>query len=104
MKTLRIIGKKGRITIPYFLRQQLGIKQGDVISFAAENNDELIVHKERLCNNCLFEKNNMAEASGPIFDILDSLSEAAKFDLLACLNERWATDQTKGDCHGNTKK
>ena len=34
MKIYRIIGKRGRITIPYALRQKLDIAQNDVLSFS----------------------------------------------------------------------
>lgn len=33
MKTFRILGKRGRITVPYEIRCKVGFKQNDVLSF-----------------------------------------------------------------------
>lgn len=33
MKTYRILGKRGRITVPYEIRCKVGFKQNDVLSF-----------------------------------------------------------------------
>ena len=34
MKTYRILGKRGRVTIPYVFRQQVGFGFNDVLSFS----------------------------------------------------------------------
>ena len=33
MRMLRILGKRGRITIPYEIRKKLGFQPNDVLSF-----------------------------------------------------------------------
>lgn len=47
----RIIGKKGRITIPYEMRSALNIGRGDILSFQL-NGKSVIITKEKLCGNC----------------------------------------------------
>ena len=43
----RIIGKKGRITIPYEMRSALNIGRGDILSFQL-NGKSVIITKEKL--------------------------------------------------------
>ena len=52
-KIFRILGKRGRITIPYEIRQAVGFAYNDVLSFAeSEDGRSVIVRREKLCNNC----------------------------------------------------
>ena len=51
MRTLRILGKRGRITIPYEIRQKLGFRPNDVLSFQIMNDRTVLVRRERLCNS-----------------------------------------------------
>ena len=51
MKTYRILGKRGRITVPYEIRCKVGFKQNDILSFEeAEDGKAVIVKRERLCD------------------------------------------------------
>ena len=50
MRTLRILGKRGRITIPYEIRQRLGFRPNDVLSFQIMDDRTVLVRRERLCN------------------------------------------------------
>ena len=51
MRTLRILGKRGRITIPYEIRQRLGFRPNDVLSFQIVDDRTLLVRREKLCNS-----------------------------------------------------
>lgn len=51
MRTLRILGKRGRITIPYEIRQKLGFRPNDVLSFQIMDDRTVLVRRERLCNS-----------------------------------------------------
>ena len=51
MRTLRILGKRGRITIPYEIRQRLGFRPNDVLSFQIMDDRTVLVRRERLCNS-----------------------------------------------------
>ncbi len=54
-KIVRVLGKKGRITIPYEIRLALNIRSGDILSFDTKENT-VTVTKEKLCDNCKTEK------------------------------------------------
>ncbi len=51
MRTLRILGKRGRITIPYEIRQRLGFRPNDVLSFQIMDDRTVLVRREKLCNS-----------------------------------------------------
>lgn len=52
-KLLRILGKRGRITIPYEIRQRMGFAYNDVLSFTeSADGRSVIVRREKLCDNC----------------------------------------------------
>lgn len=51
MRMLRILGKRGRITIPYEIRQRLGFRPNDVLSFQIVDDHTVLVRRERLCNS-----------------------------------------------------
>ena len=52
-KYIRVLGKRGRITIPYEIRMQMGFGYNDVLSFAvAEDGQEVTIHREKLCDSC----------------------------------------------------
>ena len=44
-KIYRFIGKRGRITIPYELRMQMGFRRNDLVSFTREGN-AVVVKRE----------------------------------------------------------
>ncbi len=50
----RILGKRGRITIPYDLRKILGFKLNDVLTFALTEDEKcVVITKEKLCTDCM---------------------------------------------------
>ena len=52
-KLLRILGKRGRITIPYEIRQRVGFAYNDVLSFTESSDGRtVIVRREKLCDGC----------------------------------------------------
>ena len=89
LKIYRALGKKGRITIPFEIRQRIGFRYNDVLSFTQQDDGSVVVRREKLCDNCNelaeeFEKNYALE------DFLDSLSEEEQRDALLHLSLLWA--------------
>lgn len=73
-KMYRVLGKRGRITIPYEIRQDVGFRCDDVLSFEQQNQDTVIIRREKICDNCRDERaGNKDEMT--LFDFLNSLSE-----------------------------
>lgn len=89
LKIYRVLGKKGRITIPYEIRQQIGFKYNDVLSFTQQDDGSVVVRREKICDSCNefadeFEENFTLE------DFLDSLSEEEQREALIHLSLLWA--------------
>ena len=75
-KMYRFLGKRGRITIPYEIRQRVGFAYNDVLSFTeAPDGCTVMVKREKICDNC----NGAQPASGKdevtLFDFLNRLSD-----------------------------
>lgn len=89
----KILGKRGRITIPWEIRQELGFSYNDVVSFESEGNT-VLVKREKLCNNC-FElpvpdsKDNFSALN----ELLDELTPDELRTVLISLSVRWAEMQ-----------
>lgn len=85
LKIYRVLGKKGRITIPYEIRQRIGFRYNDVLSFTQQDDGSVVVRREKLCDNC----NEFAEEFEENFtleDFIDSLSEEEQRDALIHLS------------------
>lgn len=92
LKIYRVLGKKGRITIPYEIRQRIGFRYNDVLSFIQQDDGSVVVRKEKICDNC----NEFAEEFEENFtleDFLDSLSEEEQRDALVHLSLKWVEKQ-----------
>ncbi len=88
----RVLGKRGRITIPYEIRQRIGFRYNDVLSFTQQDDGSVLVKREKICDNCIdiaddYSKNITLE------DFLDSLSEEEQREALLHLSLLWAEKQ-----------
>lgn len=105
MKTLRILGKRGRVTVPQEVRDEIGLERGDVVSFAVLDEDSVLVKKERLCENCVTETNQTdmmkllvqamhfakpGESAQDAFEFLTDLTPPQRFDCVARIIADWA--------------
>lgn len=91
----RVMGKHGRITIPYELRRQLGIGYNDLLSFTRQKDNSLLIRQEKVCDNCSGRKVNAVAAEIPeagmtLMELLDSLTPAQQRAALVHLSVRWA--------------
>lgn len=92
LKIYRVLGKKGRITIPFVIRQRIGFRYNDVLSFTQQDDGSVVVRKEKICDKCNelaeeYEKNYTLE------DFLDSLSEEEQRDALVHLSLKWVENR-----------
>ncbi len=88
----RVLGKRDRITIPYEIRQRIGFRYNDVLSFTQQDDGSVLVKREKICDNCIdiaddYSKNITLE------DFLDSLSEEEQREALLHLSLLWAEKQ-----------
>lgn len=96
MKILRILGKKGRITIPFEIRKEVCFKYNDVLSFVQADNNTVIVRRERICdNNC--PKYNLSPADmrdeDTLKNFIDRLPSSKQREVLVHLSLKWAAQQ-----------
>ncbi len=90
-KMLRILGKRGRVTIPYEIRQRVGFAYNDVLSFTeAEDGQSVTVKRERICDGCREKAGGDSIDTVTLQDFLDSLSEKEQRAALIHLSVKWA--------------
>ncbi len=97
----RVMGKRGRITIPYEFRQQVGFGYNDVLSFTRQDDNTVIVKREKICDNCAGKKASAAQVPEPnmtLMELLDSLTPAQQRAALVHLSVKWAEQ------HNNASK
>lgn len=92
MKTLRIIGREGRITIPYTIRKAAGFRPDDVVSFRLAEDDSVLVRKESFPNL----ERNLPASDSSVRAFLDTLTESQRYQALAYLSMLWAENQNTG--------
>lgn len=95
MKTYRVLGQKGRTTIPLSIRMRLGLRCGDVLSFEEEN-DIVTVRKEKICDHC---KDGVEQSKLSLSALADSLSQDERRALLTCLIAKFSEEL--GDVHAH---
>ena len=92
MKTYRVLGQKGRTTIPFSIRMRLGLRCGDVLSFD-EDNGAVIVRKEKICDHC---KDRLEPQGVSLSALADSLSQEERRVLLTCLIAKFSEELGAG--------
>ena len=103
LKIYRVLGKKGRITIPYEIRQQIGFRYNDVLSFNQQDDGSVLVRREKICDNCK-ELAEEYEENFTLEEFLDSLSEEEQRDALLHLSLLWAEKQNVSLPFASAKK
>lgn len=87
-KVYRFIGKRGRITVPFSIRQCMKLKANDLISFYQEDDETVVIRKEKVCDNCCDVYEDETEMT--LQELLDSFSEEEQRMALIQLSVKWA--------------
>lgn len=96
-KLYRILGKRGRITIPYEMRKSVGFTYNDVLSFTeATDGKTVIVKREKICDNCNGTRKTDTSGTVTLLDFLNSLTVEEKSAALVHLSMMMAKLQEKG--------
>lgn len=96
MKTYRILGKRGRITMPYEIRCKVGFKQNDVLSFEESADGRTVVIKREIICDCNGEKSREKKDKQDeitLYDFLNGLSPEQQRAALIHLSVKWAQNQ-----------
>ena len=92
-KIYRILGKRGRITVPYNLRTEVGFSQNDVLSFTkAKDGRSVIIRREKICD-CLEQERKENKDEVTLFDFLNGLTSEQQRAALLHLSVKWAQAQ-----------
>jgi bifunctional DNA-binding transcriptional regulator/antitoxin component of YhaV-PrlF toxin-antitoxin module len=87
----RILGKRGRITIPFEIRRRVGFGYNDVLSFTESDDGRTVtVKREKICDNCREKHPNGTTDSITLADFLDQLSPQEQRSALIHLTLKWA--------------
>lgn len=91
-KMLRVLGKRGRITIPFEIRKAVGFKYNDVLSFTQSDCSTVIVKREVICDERCprYDTEQMESEPMAVTDFLDELSDEEQREALIHLSVKWA--------------
>ena len=99
MTMYRILGKRGRVTIPYEIRQRVGFSYNDVLSFTeSADGKSVTVTREKICDNCKGAQPAAQKNGAALLDFLNSLTDEQQRAALVHLSVQWAQRQG-GDLH-----
>lgn len=93
MKVYRVLGRKGRITIPLAMRQAVGFQPEDVVSFELTEANAILVRREAILG-----REKPAQPFGKpseLMAFLESLSRQEQYNALVHLSVLWAEHQSK---------
>ncbi|MBR2895622.1 MAG: hypothetical protein IKC03_08210 [Oscillospiraceae bacterium] len=101
MKLYRILGRRGRITIPHEICTRVGYAYNDVLSITeAEDGRSIIIKRELLCDDCKGtrnQKNTEAKENEKdgitLLEFLNGLTEAEQHAALVHLSVKLAEKQ-----------
>lgn len=99
MQMFRILGKRGRITIPFEIRRRVGFACNDVLSFTEGSDGRtVIVKREKICDNWTAESTQKKEDADTItlFDFLNGLSDEQQKAAFTHLKLKWNRVQGSG--------
>ena len=96
MKIFKVLGKKGRITIPFEIRMKKGFRYNDIISFE-DREDSIVIRKEKVCDGCRNQPICKPKDSVTLLEFLDSLSAEEQRAALVHLSVAWAEKQEVKD-------
>ena len=63
IRSFRVLGKRGRITIPFEIRQRIGFKYNDVLSFTQQDDGSVVVRKEKSATTVMNLQKNSRKIS-----------------------------------------
>lgn len=93
-KMFRVLGKRGRVTIPHEIRQRVGFGYNDILSFTeAADGRTVVVRREKICDDCKDIQTAAKEDEVTLLDFLNSLSAEQQRAALIHLSVLWAEKQ-----------
>lgn len=88
MKLYRILGKRGRVTIPYEIRKRVGFGYNDVLSFTEADDRTVIIRREKVCDDCQKKENEDS-----LQEFLDGLTADEQRAVMLHLSKKLAKER-----------
>lgn len=89
----KILGKRGRITIPWEIRRVMGFAYNDVVSFEMDGRT-VLVKREKICDGCKsIPSPEPKDSPAALKKLLDDLTPEELRTALIHLSVRWAEMQ-----------
>ena len=85
-KMIKVLGKEGRITIPFEIRIKMRIAYNDILSFEQKDEDTIIIRREKLCTNCVGNPHATRETT--LLDVINSLNLTEQREVLRYLAKK----------------
>lgn len=82
-KIYRVLGKKGRVTVPFEIRLRQKFSYNDILSFEEQADGSVLIRREKLCDHCMTAG---TEKESSLLDVINSLNtteQKAAFRYLA---------------------
>jgi bifunctional DNA-binding transcriptional regulator/antitoxin component of YhaV-PrlF toxin-antitoxin module len=90
-KIYRLIGKKGRTTIPFEIRQKMRIGCNSLLSYEMKDENTIIIRREKVCDHC----GDHGVKEGSILDVVNSLTETEQKALHRYLSIKLSSKERK---------
>ena len=93
MKIFKVLGKRGRITIPFEIRRRVGFDCNDILSFEeSEDGQAVLVRREKVCDECRIKRGSSGDTA-ELLGYLDGLTAEEQRAALVHLSVIWAEKQ-----------
>lgn len=92
-RIFKILGRKGRITIPFELRMKMGFKYNDILSFTQNDENSITVRREKICSHCKADSPPESDETVTLKEFLDNLPPAEQKAALIHLSVKWAENK-----------
>ena len=93
MKIFKVLGKRGRITIPFEIRRRVGFDCNDILSFEeSEDGQAVLVRREKVCDECRIKRGSPGDTA-ELLGYLDGLTAEEQRAALVHLSVIWAEKQ-----------
>ena len=102
----KTIGKRGRTTIPFCMRNALGIKNNTLLRFT-RNEKQVLVTPMRECETGLCELHRKADlTAAEIAELVNEISPATLRQMLPVIEKKLKSGEGsgKGEIHGSESK
>ena len=86
-KIYRLVGKKGRTTIPFDIRVKMKIGCNSLLSYEMKDENTIILRREKVCDHC----SDHGVKAGSILDVVNSLTETEQKALHRYLSIKLST-------------